>query len=299
MRDSTDYHNWDVTYVKPNIVGTLKECPETYEDLRVYKLDVNLKNERSTATFWEFTFNLARGYFEKLDRRIFIHEYGHQLGLGDSYTEEGYQQPIGQDPGMMNNLYVMQGLSADDIAGLRHVWDRIQGISNSQCPRGYITGDVKENRNNFVFCIKDPNSNPKPISAPVPIMSMSNMYEDRHGSKKCLTASKKTLLLGQCDQSRWEVSPKSHDTFKIKEKNTRKCLAVSSHQKIKLTRCKNVKKQLWTQGKVSQNYFQLESVFHHSLCINYGHIGGVLALEPCAHYQGFYWKLLSPLPPII
>lgn len=85
--------------------------------------------------------------------KIVLHEMGHMFGLADTYTEPGYQQPISQPIGIMNNLYSVPGLTQDDIDGARALYDYMNG-RGPFCRNGYAVGGAYENRNQVAFCVK-------------------------------------------------------------------------------------------------------------------------------------------------
>lgn len=85
--------------------------------------------------------------------RIVLHEMGHMFGLADTYTEPGYQQPINQPPGIMNNLYAVPGLTSDDIDGARALYDYMNG-RGPFCRNGYAVGGAYENKNQVAFCVR-------------------------------------------------------------------------------------------------------------------------------------------------
>lgn len=85
--------------------------------------------------------------------RIVLHEMGHMFGLSDTYSEAGYQQPIGQPSGIMNNLYGVSGLTEDDVNGANALYDYMNGRAPF-CRAGYVPGGAFENRNQIAFCVK-------------------------------------------------------------------------------------------------------------------------------------------------
>lgn len=85
--------------------------------------------------------------------RIILHEMGHMFGLADTYTEPGYQQPINQPSGIMNDLFNVPGLTRDDIDGARALYDYMNGRSPF-CRDDYVTGGAYENKNQIAFCVK-------------------------------------------------------------------------------------------------------------------------------------------------
>lgn len=103
--------------------------------------------------------------------RVILHEFGHMFGLADTYTEGGYQQPIGQPAGIMNRLFDVPGLTADDFAGAYALYEYING-RGSFCDRGYIVGGAYENPNRIAFCVPAFGPNPPPPSRKGPAVSL-------------------------------------------------------------------------------------------------------------------------------
>jgi hypothetical protein len=89
---------------------------------------------------------------EPYAERVILHEMGHMVGLSDTYTEPGYQQPIGQPAGIMNMLYAVSWLTADDIAGANALYDFINGRGQF-CSGDYAVGGAYENKNAVAFCV--------------------------------------------------------------------------------------------------------------------------------------------------
>lgn len=84
--------------------------------------------------------------------RVILHEMGHMFGLADTYIEPGYQQPIGQPVGIMNNLYYVPWLTDDDIRGAISVYEYMNGRGEF-CSNGYAVGGAYENVNRIAFCV--------------------------------------------------------------------------------------------------------------------------------------------------
>lgn len=98
--------------------------------------------------------------------RIILHEMGHIMGLADTYTEPGYQQPIGQPIGIMNRLSDVSGLTADDRAGAYALYEFING-RGSFCDRGYSIGGAYENKSRVAFCVPSFGANQEPPDASI------------------------------------------------------------------------------------------------------------------------------------
>jgi hypothetical protein len=93
--------------------------------------------------------------------RVILHEFGHIFGLADTYSEPGYQQPIGQMPGIMNRLFDVPWLTSDDLAGAYALYEYING-RGAFCERGYTVGGAYENANRIAFCVPAFGPNPPP-----------------------------------------------------------------------------------------------------------------------------------------
>jgi hypothetical protein len=72
--------------------------------------------------------------------RVVLHEYGHIVGLGDTYDEPGYQSVVGQPDSVMRTAAHLD-LEPDDIAGVRALWDHISN-GKSPCGSGYTPQEV-------------------------------------------------------------------------------------------------------------------------------------------------------------
>ena len=145
---------WPVDAINLYLVGSIDSCPSTDQGLRVYKLFVDANRDRGFAQFGNFLNVVGLSEFRRADLRRELHEYGHQIGLGDTYSEQGYQLPQGQPPGVMNLYYNVGDITPDDIDGIRHIWARVSGASADRCPAGYVESFVLINRNKHVFCLK-------------------------------------------------------------------------------------------------------------------------------------------------
>jgi hypothetical protein len=90
--------------------------------------------------------------YDPYAERVILHEFGHMMGLADTYTEPGYQQPIGQPAGIMNQLYEVAWLTPDDYSGAEALYDFINGRGQF-CEDDYAIGGAYENKNAVAFCV--------------------------------------------------------------------------------------------------------------------------------------------------
>jgi hypothetical protein len=116
---------------------------------------VNPAVTRSYALPEQKTIYLAGQYINQFDPnsyRTILHEVGHLMGLADTYSEPGRQQPIGQPDSVMNYVYSHDQLQQDDIFGIRALWEymRYQGPF---CRYPYGVGGAYENKGNIAFCV--------------------------------------------------------------------------------------------------------------------------------------------------
>jgi len=98
---------------------------------------------------------LAGQYINQFDPNSYktiLHEVGHLMGLADTYSEPGRQQPIGQPQSVMNYVYIHDRLQPDDVYGIRALWEymRYQGPF---CRYPYGVGGALENPGNIAFCV--------------------------------------------------------------------------------------------------------------------------------------------------
>ena len=69
-------------------------------------------------------------------RNIFLHEYGHVMGLADDYKGSSIQG--GRPPSMMKMHITLQ---EEDKFALKHVWEHRGNYSNAKCPDTHFTID--------------------------------------------------------------------------------------------------------------------------------------------------------------
>ncbi|MCU0663405.1 MAG: hypothetical protein MUC50_13895 [Myxococcota bacterium] len=152
---------WAVSSIKLYPVGgfTKSSCPKTDNGYPVYRV-IGIAGNRGGASFWDYLQTVEKNNFFTPNLRREMHEYGHQLAMGDTYTEVGYEQPIGQPASIMNLYYNVDGLTQDDIDGVRQIWYMLRTGSTNPCATGYVPGKALENRNGHRFCVKGSGPNP-------------------------------------------------------------------------------------------------------------------------------------------
>ncbi len=91
---------------------------------------------------------LSLSNFEKL----ILHEYGHILGLGDTYYNPAYQTPENSPKAVMNSFYAVDDLTIDDIIGIQTLWDYLNGFG-SICAPSYAEDKAEVNFWKTKFCI--------------------------------------------------------------------------------------------------------------------------------------------------
>ena len=291
------YNGWEVTYIQPRLVGSSYSCPATDGGLKVYKVRMDLSLSRTGAEYWEFTFSMGSDYYSSMDMRVFAHEFGHQIGLGDTYYEVGYQQPVDQPAGLMNSLYAVNSLTEDDIAGVRHVWDLVRGATTAQCPQGYTYGQVNENRLGHLFCVKDnyspnPSPNPGPNPSPDPStgasIGLSNLFQDTYSSL-CLTTNGS---MGACADSQWVKIDRDDGLFQIRDELSGKCLVAADAANIRAENCGNYSGHLWRiNNSGGSGYFQITNYWQQGKCLNLRALNGSAGLDPCQQLSGQFWNL--------
>jgi hypothetical protein len=117
--------------------------------------DKNLNAGGMNYPFLYQTAVLQRIFDSETDfQTVMTHEYGHQLGLGDTYVQTGYQTPEGQPPAVMNNPWEVSDLTGDDMDSVLHAWARVSGRTNAACPNGYVENKPSQNSLWSKFCVK-------------------------------------------------------------------------------------------------------------------------------------------------
>lgn len=106
-------------------------------------------------------------------RSTLLHEYGHVLGLADTYVTPGVNEPVGQPDSLMQSVLVSPDQSSsggggvsvisvgssqadsprpDDRAGIRAMWRYVK-TGRLDCGPGYRAGKVGANVIGYLFCV--------------------------------------------------------------------------------------------------------------------------------------------------
>ncbi|HZH14917.1 MAG TPA: RICIN domain-containing protein [Archangium sp.] len=278
---------WPVWTIRLYLVGSSTACPDTDANLKVYKVMGDQSRERGYAQFWTFLNVAGKGEFDAEIYKRELHEYGHQLGLGDTYSESSYQLPVDQPPGVMNLYWDVPDLSEDDIASVRHVWARLKGHSTAQCPEGYVPGKADLNNNGHIFCVH-------------PRYDLTSMWL---GTGKCIENVNDGVLMRNCNTSHtqeWRIIPTDWSGYvllKNRQAGYGKCLDIINdgiNDKLGMTDCGNYTGQLWkVVPSSSPDFFHLKTLWlgdGKCLDILSDGVNDKLRMAPCGNYSGQYWK---------
>lgn len=148
---------WNISYPKTSFVsvgsGTCTQFSASVVKFNIWQQEsrwtAQFPTQRSHARPWERTVNISPNSLNAINY-VVTHEYGHLLGLGDTYTISGQLEPHDQPVSMMqihNNPF-----TADDVAGVRAVWRFIK-TGGFSCGSGYRTGGTRANTFNYNFCV--------------------------------------------------------------------------------------------------------------------------------------------------
>ena len=86
-----------------------------------------------------------------LEYRVIAHEFGHLMGLGDTYSENGKFAPIMQPPSIMQNA---ASFSEDDRAGIWNIWRYLKS-GGSPCGPGYREGQTSIAGSGETYCVPE------------------------------------------------------------------------------------------------------------------------------------------------
>ncbi|MEN9835343.1 MAG: hypothetical protein RL011_1536 [Pseudomonadota bacterium] len=253
---------WPVASITPYLVGSTTSCPWFVNRLPVLKILgtttlVPFSDKTAAGMTYPFMYqtNLHKDVYNKPDdfRRVMRHEYGHLLGLGDTYTHDGYQAPTGQPDSVMQSA--RETFTQDDIDAVLHLWTRISGRSRNACPSGYIESGSTIMAS---FCVK-----PRPVFTGR-IVTASN---------KCLaveggySAQGVRIMQTDCDgnaNQRFTLLRGDNGSYQIRPEYNQQCLDIAG-----ASRWGGARLIQWgCHGKTNQNFTVRKAQMGHMNIIN-------------------------------
>ncbi|SMF05323.1 hypothetical protein [Pseudobacteriovorax antillogorgiicola] len=123
------------------------------------KIVIDQKIRRSYANMWHGMLIIEgqRVFLDASDfYKLVLHEYGHLLGLADTYNEPGRQELQDQPQAIMNNLWLVDGLQRDDEIGIRALWSYLdQDAPYCKIEDGYGSDDISQGLGLYCVPLKD------------------------------------------------------------------------------------------------------------------------------------------------
>jgi hypothetical protein len=233
-----------------------------------------------------------------LDKNLFkrlLHEYGHLIGLADTYSEAGYQQPVGSPPAVMNSYYTVDGLTSDDEAGVLAVWRYLQGREDP-CSEGYAAGASDVDPAKTRFCI--------PAGQAEALASLTSPDRSFRFSTKWLGPEKRMAALssghvGLSDEdARWQLEQVHQSEFRIKRAGAdgaHRCVDIDvSSQRPVLHACSDVSGQRWIIGELGSEFVRLQTAYtgtNKCLDVINDQLRDKLVMRPCANVTGQLWRI--------
>lgn len=319
---------------KQMVYDSLREGLRTWvaalpDDFQWRDLDINIREGdladcRKVEPFWTCDFGsdlavivdhrLTRSYSNMYSRMIvfagdrlqetnpgdrtvvktFLHEMGHLFGLGDAYSEAGYQLPQGQPEGIMNILYDVDTLTADDKAGITAIWDYISKGKEVCTASNYVKGSADVNTFNNVFCIPKNRGYASTEGLSRHSFALSTQWQ---GERLPLSNNGHSVSLAEIRDTKshlWHPTPMEGGYHRIESDVDGRCLDVNpGNRQITLTPCASINSQLWKSSPYDGTY----SIFRsketgEDLCLDIISDGQnrSLHMSQCGNYSGQHWK---------
>jgi hypothetical protein len=277
---------WPVQSITLKLVGTSTSCPDTSSSRKVYKVMGDKTTNRGSASVSEYLNVAGKTEFDQESYVRELHEYGHQVGLGDDYTEAGYQQPVDQPPGIMNNCWILTDLTDDDVSSVRHIWARVNDPANApKCPANYVVGTTNEGGVGFTYCV-------------YPRYWLTTMWLGS-GKRMESTAAGMVMKASSSSQAQeWRlVTPAASNGYlhiKNRQDVNDNCLGVvndATKDKVKMTTCGVYEGQYWKTEVIPNNaqFVRIKNKWLGSnKCLDTDGVN--LRMADCATVSGQYWK---------
>lgn len=163
VKELQGVEGWTVTSVTVNASseGFVAGC---HFDIRIFETPEGWKREMgdsaasmASSSIEVMTMHIGPAFHhERKSERLpmVIHEFGHLIGIGDTYTIPGANEPANQPPAIMNRYQDVSWaeLQPDDKAAIRAVWKHVRS-SVLACDGAYVPGGHGKNRWNYLFCV--------------------------------------------------------------------------------------------------------------------------------------------------
>jgi Ricin-type beta-trefoil lectin domain-like len=213
---------WPVKSIRAELVGNTSSCPFYKGGVRVLKVKSDINVTRASASYWFTEINNAGksteyysyAFGDPYFYMVMLHEVGHILGLGDAYSEEGYQMPSHQPEAVMNNHWVLKDLTEDDVDAINHVWQRLRWATAAPCPSGYVQSGAAFNKFQNTFCIR---------------AKAAGTVQIKTFAGKCLALSGSIVSQADCNgdmNQQFNFAKADSDVYQIKSAQNGQCLDI-------------------------------------------------------------------------
>jgi hypothetical protein len=277
---------WPVQSITLQLVGTSTSCPDLSSGRKVYKVMGDKTRTRGGAYVSTYLNVAGQPEFDKETYSRELHEYGHQIGLADDYSEPGYVQPVDQPPGIMKDCFTITDLTDDDVSSVRHIWALLNNPESApKCPAGYIVGTATEGGAGFTYCV-------------YPRYWLTTMWL---GSGKRMESTATGMVMKASSSSpaqEWRlVTPAASNGYvHIKNRQDVKdmCLDIVNDalkDKVKMTTCGTYEGQYWETEVISGNaqYVRIKNKWTgNNKCLDTDGVN--LRMANCGAVSGQYWK---------